>query len=303
MSAAASALTRTRPTTLTKSIRPTRRPPRIRKGLPRDARGLPIPHVSFTIRDTHPCRLLDHYHTTLQEDVMYMTYTHTSSLNPPKPPKEIRKKFDPLNPYAVFRSNPPVGGDMIGRKPAPECSPENTVQLERIQLHSMIKDAISNRQNLLGPIMAFRAISGETQFGAGRHTAEGVQIIKGRQTVQNWIRPGIPVGVKVDIRGPKMYELLGVLAEFVFPRLREFHGFLMPPASAPLNTPAGVAGVVSVGIPPEAMGFFPQIEVNLDAYPKSYGMHIHFITNATGQGAQNKARALMSGYQIPFLRR
>ena len=49
-----------------------------------------------------------------------------------------------------------------------------------------------------------------------------------------------------------------------------------------MRTPSGVSGVVSFGLPPEAMGLFPQIEVNLDSYPKSYGMHIHFITNATG---------------------
>jgi large subunit ribosomal protein L5 len=51
------------------------------------------------------------------------------------------------------------------------------------------------------------------------------------------------------------------------------------------------------------MGFFPQIEVNLDAYPKTYGMHIHFITNAKGVGAQERARQLLSGFQIPFVRR
>jgi len=51
------------------------------------------------------------------------------------------------------------------------------------------------------------------------------------------------------------------------------------------------------------MGFFPQIEVNQDSYPKMYGMHIHFVTNASGLGAQNRARALVSGFQIPFVRR
>jgi len=51
------------------------------------------------------------------------------------------------------------------------------------------------------------------------------------------------------------------------------------------------------------MGFFPQIEVNLDAYPRSYGMHIHFVTNAKGLGAQNRARALVSGFQVPFTRK
>jgi large subunit ribosomal protein L5 len=77
----------------------------------------------------------------------------------------------------------------------------------------------------------------------------------------------------------------------------------MPPPSASLNSPSAVSGVVSFGLPPQAMGLFPQIEVNLDAYPKSYGMHIHFVTNAKGLGAQNRARALVSGFQVPFARK
>jgi large subunit ribosomal protein L5 len=100
-----------------------------------------------------------------------------------------------------------------------------------------------------------------------------------------------------------MYEFLGTLAEFVPPRLREFPGLLPPPVSTNLQTPAGVSRVLSFGLHPEAIGFFPQIEVNLDAYPKTYGMHIHFITNAKGIGAQERARQLLSGFQIPFVRR
>lgn len=51
------------------------------------------------------------------------------------------------------------------------------------------------------------------------------------------------------------------------------------------------------------MAFFPQIEVNLDAYPRTYGMHVHFVTNATGVGAENRARAVVSGLGVPFVRR
>jgi large subunit ribosomal protein L5 len=56
-------------------------------------------------------------------------------------------------------------------------------------------------------------------------------------------------------------------------------------------------------LPPSAMAFFPQLEVNVDSYPKLPGMHITFVTNAEGQGAQNKARALVSGFQVPFTRK
>ena len=151
--------------------------------------------------------------------------------------------------------------------------------------------------------MAFRALSGETEGGGGWKSSSGVQIVKGKKNVSGWVRPGIPLGVKVELKGDRMYDFLGTLVQFVLPRLRDFEGVVLPPASANLKTPAGVSGVVSIGLPPEAMGFFPQIEVNQDAYPLQYGMHIHFVTNAEGVGAQNKARALLSGFQLPFTRR
>ena len=279
-----------------------RKPPRIRKPLRTDpSTGLPIPHVNILVRDTHPCRLADHYHTTLQDDLMYLTYRHEPGPRPP--PRVIRLTYDPADPYTKNRLNPPVGGSQLGRTPAPPCTPDNVVRLEKITIHTMVKEAIQSRSNLLGAIMALRAITGETERGGGRHSAAGVQIVKGIKSVGGWVRPGVPLGVKVDLKGPNMYDFLSTLLEFVLPRLRDFPGIVMPPASASSKSPSAVSGVVAFGLPPEAMGFFPQIEVNLDAYPKSYGMNIHFVTNAEGLGAQNRARALVSAFQIPFARK
>ncbi len=283
--------------TATRSLRPVRK---IRK-LVHDDRGLPIPHADIVVRDTHLSRLGEHYHNTLANDLLYMTYKHESGLRPP--PRSIRLMYDPEDPYVKLRQNPPVGGSQLGRKPAPPTTVENVVRLQCIQLHTMVKDAPVSQQNLLGPIMALRVLSGDTEQGGGHHRSTGVQVVRGVKSVGGWVRPGLPLGAKVDLCGTKMYEFLGTLTEFVLPRLRDFSGFLLPPTSANLQTPAGVSGVVSIGLPPEAFGFFPQIEVNLDAYPKTYGMHIHFITNARGVGAQERARQLLSGFQIPFARR
>ncbi|KIL67722.1 hypothetical protein M378DRAFT_973640 [Amanita muscaria Koide BX008] len=279
------------------------RAPRITKHLRRDRRtNLPQPHVNVVTRDFAPSRLEDHYYATLRDDLMYMTYKHE---NPEtrKKPREIRLKFDPDDPYTKNRKNPPVGGSQLGRKPAPLVTPENVLRLETISIHTMVKEAISNKSNILGAIMALRALTGETHKGGGRHAVEGIQIVKGKKSVGGWIRPGVPVGVKVDLKGQSMYDFLGTLVEFVLPRMRDFNGVVLPPQSSSVNSPSAVSGVVSFGLPPSAMGLFPQVEVNLDAYPKSYGMHIHFVTNATGLGAQNRARTLVSGFQIPFLRR
>jgi large subunit ribosomal protein L5 len=100
-----------------------------------------------------------------------------------------------------------------------------------------------------------------------------------------------------------MYDFLNTLTEFVLPRLRDFNGIVLPPKSSSSTTPSTVSGVVSFGLPPEAMVSFPQLEINVDAYPMLPGIHIHFVTNVKEKGAQDKARALVSGFQVPFVRR
>ncbi|KAI0689414.1 mitochondrial 50S ribosomal protein L5 [Cerioporus squamosus] len=282
-----------------RSVRRTRPAPQL-KPLKRDEKGLPVPHVNVVVRDTHRSRLADHYHTTLQDDLMYMTYVHEPTPRPP--PRPPRLAYDPNDPYTKHRYNPPLGGNRWSKQLPPPSSPDNVVQLERIQIHSQIKQASVSRTNLLGPIMALRAISGANDQAGGQHTAEGVQIVRGRKNLQGWVRPGIPVGVKVDLKGPQMWDFLSVLVEFVLPRLRDFQGIPLEGPSNRLDKPHSASGVVSFGLPPTALGLFPQIEVNFDAYPSTFGMHIHFVTSAKGVGAQNRARALLSGFQIPFAR-
>lgn len=276
--------------------------PKIGKRLRLDAKSrLPTPHVNIVTRQFAPCRLEDHYHSTVKDDLMYMTYTHEIGERPP--PRQIRLKFDPEDPYSKYRHNPPVGGSQLHKKPAPPSSPDNVVRLEKIQLHTFVKESIANKSSLLSAMMQMKALTGESFQGGGQHAVEGVQIIKAKKSVGGWLRPGVPVGVKVDLKGQAMYDFLGTLVEFVLPRLRDYNGVVLPPSSSSVKVPSSVAGVVSFGLPPSALVFFPQIEVNVDAYPKLHGMHIHFITNATGIGAQDRARALVSGFQVPFIRR
>lgn len=280
-----------------------RHAPRITKYLPTNPKSrLPTPHVKLVTREFAPCRLEDHYHNTLQDDLMYMTYKHEPE-GTRKAPRQIRLKFDPENPYSKFRHNPPVGGSQLGKKPAPPDTPQNVVRLEKIQIHTMVKEAISSKSNLLPTLMMMRALTGESERAGGQHAVEGVQIVRGKKSIGGWLRQNVPAGAKVDLRGQSMYDFLGTLVEFVLPRLRDFNGVVLPPQSSSVNTPSAVSGVVSFGLPPEAMVFFPQLEVNIDAYPNLPGIHIHFVTNATGVGAQDRARALVSGFQIPFIRR
>ncbi|KAG2049935.1 ribosomal protein L5 [Suillus hirtellus] len=266
------------------AVRPFRKPPKIHKILKCDKNCLPVPHIrNLIVHDTHPCRLMDHYHTALQDNLMYMTYNHESGT--PSSPRQIRLTYDPNDPYTKNHYNPPVSGSKAAQKLAPPTTSQNIVHLEKIVIHSMMKEALTNQSNLLGLIAAFHAMSGETESGRGRPLSSGVQIVKGKKNVGGWMCPGIPIGAKVELKGPKMYDFLNTLVEFVLPRIREFPGIVMPSTSSTMKSPSGMAGV------------------NLDSYPKPYGMHIHFVTNAVGLGAQNRARALVSGFQIPFARK
>ncbi|KAJ2960476.1 hypothetical protein NUW54_g14429 [Trametes sanguinea] len=89
-----------------RSVRRTRPAPTL-KPLRRDEKGVPIPHVNVIVRDTHRSRLADHYHTTLQDDLMYMTYVHEPT--PRKPPRPPRLSYDPNDPVHEAQVQPPSG--------------------------------------------------------------------------------------------------------------------------------------------------------------------------------------------------
>jgi len=97
-----------------------------------------------------------------------------------------------------------------------------------------------------------------------------------------------------------MWTFLETLVEIVLPRMKDWNGVRLPPPSVNLKSPSSTGGVVAFGLPASAMGLFPSVEVNLEQYPRLHGFNIQFITNARGKGAQDQARALVSGFRIPL---
>ncbi|QRV77621.1 ribosomal L5P family C-terminus [Ceratobasidium sp. AG-Ba] len=264
--------------------------------------GAVVPPVNIRLGDTHIPRCQAHFETTLADDLLYLTYNHASTTVPPKP--NLPPQWDMSNPYAKNRPPPAPRGNRPLQATGPPTTPENLPRLERIIIHTMIKEAITNKTHLLGPMMALRAISGQTEAGGGQLGHDGVRVVYSRAASAAFrVREGVPIALKVELVGPQMYEFVNTLVEFVFPRLREFRGIVMPPASASSSSPSAMGGVVAFGLAKEAFALFPQLEVNLDSYPKMCGMHVQFVTNLKGKDAQAKARALVSGFQIPFIRK
>lgn len=258
---------------------------------------LKIPQTQMVVGSAHPSRLLSHIHNTVEHDLLYLHYRHA-----PSTPLPTRPQPDPSDPYQSNRIPRPLKGNRPLRPAAPETDPEHVTRLERVVLHSMVKEAINQKNALWPAAMQLKALAGESYHSGGRLSSGGVQFIKSTSGVAEFkIRQGLQIAAQVELKGDKMYEFMGTLVDFVIPRLRDFRGIPLPPASASATSASATSGVVSMGLPATAIGLFPQVEVNVDAYPKTHGMHIHFITNARGQGAQSRAHALLSSL-LPFTR-
>ena len=261
------------------------------------------PPTEIRLGSTHSSRYQEHYYNTLAEDLMYMQYDHLpASYIPPKPPR--LPQHDPSDPYAVNRPTPRLRGNKRLIPLAKPTNDQNVVRLSAIHLHITSKAALASRIQLLNAIAQLRALSAQTKGGGGYETAKGVEVVRARSNIPTWqIRRGVAMGAKVTLKGQQMYDFLNSFVEFVLPRIREFPGLVMPAPSASNKSPSMTSGVVSCGFGMDVLELFPQVEVNQDLYSKMHGFHVHFVTTARGKDAQNRARALMSGFQIPFIRK
>ena len=107
-----------------------------------------------------------------------------------------------------------------------------------------------------------------------------------RKSVANFkLRQGMKIGVKVTLRGEKMYEFIDRLFNFSLPRVRDFKG---------INPNAfDGRGNYSLGLKEQLI--FPEIEY--DKVEKIRGMDIAFVTTAN---TDEEARELLKLLGAPF---
>lgn len=257
-----------------------------------------------------PHRYAEHYSRVLAPDLLYMTYDHSpamSHLTPPHLKKASQITWDPSNPYTKNRPAKQPKGNNTSLQPAVRrIKPDTVVRLERIVLDTFVKEAATSKSALLSAIAGFQAITGEpipgyASDGNTDPDGSGLKVTRtGKGSSSFKIRSGQTCGVKVELQGEAMWTFLETLVELVLPRMKDWNGVKLPPPSVNRRSPSSASGVVAFGLPANAMGLFPAVEVNLEQYPRLHGFNIHFITNAKGLGAQDQARALMSGFRIPL---
>ena len=99
------------------------------------------------------------------------------------------------------------------------------------------------------------------------------------------LRKGMPIGVKVTLRGEKMYEFLDRLVTSALPRVRDFNGIKANGFDGRGNYNLGVTEQI----------IFP--EINIDKVNKISGMDISFVTDA---GTDKEAKSLLTELGVPF---
>lgn len=99
------------------------------------------------------------------------------------------------------------------------------------------------------------------------------------------LRKGMPIGVKVTLRGERMYEFLDRLITSALPRVRDFNGIKA--------TGFDGRGNYSLGVTEQII--FPEIDI--DKVKKIEGMNITFVTTA---GTDKEAKSLLTELGLPF---
>ncbi len=117
-------------------------------------------------------------------------------------------------------------------------------------------------------------------------TGQKPVVTKAKKSVANFkIRAGMNIGVKVTLRGEKMYEFIYKLFNIALPRVRDFRG---------INPNAfDGRGNYSLGIKEQLI--FPEIEY--DKIDKIRGMDIIFVTTAK---TDEEGRELLRLLGAPF---
>lgn len=148
-------------------------------------------------------------------------------------------------------------------------------KLEKIVLNMGVGDAKENSKAIDNSVEVLRTISGQAPV-----------VIRARKSVANFkLREGTKIGLKVTLRGERMYEFLDKLISVALPRTRDFRGI----------NPNSFDGRGNYALGTKEQLIFP--EVDYDKIDKIRGMDIAIVTTAE---TDEEGKALLDGLGMPF---
>ena len=150
-------------------------------------------------------------------------------------------------------------------------------RLDKIVLSIGLGEAIKNAKALEAAESDLAAISGQHPVTA-----------RAKRSIASFkLRTGMPIGLKVTLRGERMYDFLDKLVNAVLPRIREFRG-------VPRNSFDG-RGNYSLGLKEQIV--FP--EIDYDTIDKVRGLEVSIITTAR---TDEEGRHLLELLGMPFVK-
>lgn len=148
-------------------------------------------------------------------------------------------------------------------------------KLDKVIINIGLGEAVQNDKAVDAAVTDMTIISGQKPL-----------VTKAKKSIAGFkLREGMPIGVKVTLRGDRMYEFVDRLFSVALPRVRDFRG-------VPSKSFDG-RGNYSLGLKEQLI--FP--EIDYDKVDKIRGMQIVFTTTAK---TDEEGRALLTHLGMPF---
>lgn len=148
-------------------------------------------------------------------------------------------------------------------------------KLDKIVLNMGVGDAKENAKAIENSVKVLETISGQKPV-----------VVKARKSVANFkLRQGMPIGVKVTLRGERMYDFFDKLVSIALPRTRDFRGI----------NPNSFDGRGNYALGAKEQLIFP--EIDYDSIDKVRGLDIAVVTTAEND---EEGKALLEGLGMPF---
>ncbi|MBC7864279.1 MAG: 50S ribosomal protein L5 [Bacteroidia bacterium] len=148
-------------------------------------------------------------------------------------------------------------------------------RLEKICLNQGVGEAVSDKKLIESAAREMTMITG--QKSVATHSSKDISNFK--------LRKGVAIGVRVTLRGDKMYEFLDRLIAAALPRIRDFKGVNEKGFDGRGNYTLGITEQI----------IFPEIDI--DKVTNMNGMDITFVTTAN---SDKEAFQLLKEFGIPF---
>jgi len=154
-------------------------------------------------------------------------------------------------------------------------NPMQVPRLLKIVVNQGLGDAIADKKLIEFGVSEMTLITGQKAV-----------VTKSKKDISNFkLRRGMPIGVKVTLRGNQMFEFLDRLISVAIPRVRDFRGISDKGFDGRGNYTLGISEQI----------IFP--EINIDKVNKINGMDITFVTSADND---REAHALLKEFGLPL---